>query len=764
MSVKTSTIGYPRIGPNREMKKALEEYWAGKSSKEALIAVAKQVEESAWKAQADAGVDFVALDGTCYDQMLDHCTYLGLLPPRFQELSGLDQYFAAARGHPPAITALDMSKLMDSNYHYLVPELTADSAPQPNWAPFLDAVRRGQATVGKDKACPMLIGPVTFTVLSRGDFDRSTVIQRLLPAYQSVLVELAKLGVPEVQFHEPVLALSAASLYQADVELAYKSLTGSVPIHLVVPYDDVAPEVYPWLVALPVHAIGLDFCGVPGAPHGNATCQLIAKNGFPADKRLGVGVIDGRSPWADDGTAIKVVAALRKLLGPNQAMTVQSSTSLQHVPIDVNLEKELPSDVKARLAFAQQKLGEMVAVKEAVSAQLSAGAGDLNLSTYTGAPSAGPTAKSIPADFFKRPAPFAERRPQQPQFHAFPTTTIGSFPQTPAIRRARLQFKKGTISEIEYRERIGSEIGYSIGAQEALGLDVLVHGEPERTDMVEYFGMKLKGYSFTQHAWVQSYGSRYVRPPLITGDVSRLGPMTVHEFELAQSMTNRAYVKGMLTGAVTCINWSFPRKDITRSEQAYQIALALREEIADLEKAGCRIIQVDDPAIREGLPLKTNRQAAYLEWAAASFRLSTGVATSACQIVTHLCYSDFEEILGAIDALDADVLTIENSRSGDEMVKALATYGYSRDIGPGVYDVHSPVVPSVESMASKARAYVAAGIDVSKIWLNPDCGLKTRRWEEVLPSLRNMVSAAKLVREEMAAGGKSQVKGVKGAH
>ena len=332
------------------------------------MAVAKQVEESAWKAQADAGVDLVALDGTCYDQMLDHCTYLGLLPPRFQELSGLDQYFAAARGHPPSIAALDMSKLMDSNYHYLVPELTADSTPQPNWAPFLDAVRRGQSTVGKDKACPMLIGPVTFTVLSRGDFDRSTVIQRLLPAYQSVLAELAKLGVPEVQFHEPVLTLSAANQYQvrfvsifaffpfcityfhpfsvssssfsnespnynsytsfpvtqqADVELAYKTLTGTVPIHLVVPYDDVAPEVYSWLVALPVHAIGLDFCGVPGAPHGNATCQLIAKNGFPADKRLGVGIIDGRSPWADDGTAAKVVAALRKLLGPEQAMTVQ---------------------------------------------------------------------------------------------------------------------------------------------------------------------------------------------------------------------------------------------------------------------------------------------------------------------------------------------------------------------------------------------------------------------------------------------------------
>lgn len=439
----------------------------------------------------------------------------------------------------------------------------------------------------------------------------------------------------------------------------------------------------------------------------------------------------------------------------------QTSASLQHVPLDLNLETELPTAVKSRLAFAQQKLEEMVAVKEAVTGHAGA-ASDIDLSTYTGAPAMGLTAKAIPTEFFQRPAPFAVRRPQQPQFHAFPTTTIGSFPQTPTIRRARLQYKKGTISEVEYRERIAAEIGYSIGAQEALGLDVLVHGEAERTDMVEYFGMKLNGFCFTQHAWVQSYGSRYVRPPLIVGDVSRQGPMTVHEFELAQSMTSRAFVKGMLTGPTTIINWSFPRKDITRSEQAFQIGLALREEVADLEKAGCRIIQVDDPAIREGLPLKTDRQALYLEWSAAAFRLSCGVATPACQIVTHLCYSNFEEIMAAIDALDADVLTIENSRSDDEMVRALSAYGYSRDLGPGVYDVHSPLVPSVESMAAKARAYVAAGIDISKVWLNPDCGLKTRRWEEVLPSLRNMVAAAKLVREEMG-GGKGNARGVTAA-
>jgi 5-methyltetrahydropteroyltriglutamate--homocysteine methyltransferase len=384
-------------------------------------------------------------------------------------------------------------------------------------------------------------------VLARGGFERSAMIQKLVPAYRAVLDELARLGVPEVQLHEPVLTLAKAPQLRADAEYAYGALAAaSVPLHLVVAYDNVADDVYPWLTQLPVHAIGLDFCGVPGATHGNATCNLIARHGFPAEKRLGVGVIDARSPWADNGTAAHVVAAVRKLLGPEQRLTVQTSTSLQHVPLDLALEKELPADVKPRLAFAVQKLGELVAVAQAVAAGTVAGP-EINLATYTGAPVEGAAAKAIPAEHFQRSAPFSVRRPQQPQFPAFPTTTIGSFPQTPTIRRARLQYKKGQLSETEYREVIGAEIGYSIGAQEALGLDVLVHGEAERTDMVEYFGRKLKGFVFTEHAWVQSYGSRYVRPPIIAGDVVREAPMTVHEFKLAQGMTNRAFVKGMLT-------------------------------------------------------------------------------------------------------------------------------------------------------------------------------------------------------------------------
>jgi 5-methyltetrahydropteroyltriglutamate--homocysteine methyltransferase len=421
------------------------------------------------------------------------------------------------------------------------------------------------------------------------------------------------------------------------------------------------------------------------------------------------------------------------------------------VPYDLAAETSLPASPPRPLAFAVQKLREL----SAAAAALRSGAEApvlLDLSTFTGAPAA--SQRQLAPELFSRSQPYADRRPHQVQYPAFPTTTIGSFPQTPAIRRNRLAYKKGRISAAEYRERMAGEIGFCIGAQEALGVDVLVHGEAERTDMVEYFGLKLDGYFFTEHGWVQSYGSRYTRPPIIVGDISRPAPMTVHEYELAQSLTAKP-VKGMLTGPVTILQWSFPRADVSRREQAEQLALALREEVADLEAAGCRVLQVDEPALREGLPLKASRHAEYLHWAVNAFRLATGCASPGVQIVTHLCYSDFEEIMGAIDGLDADVLTIENSRSGNEMIRALAQYGYGRDVGPGVYDIHSPVVPSVEWIAAKLRSFVEVGLlggDATRIHCNPDCGLKTRQWQEVLPSLRNMVAAAKLVRAELAGG------------
>jgi 5-methyltetrahydropteroyltriglutamate--homocysteine methyltransferase len=480
---------------------------------------------------------------------------------------------------------------------------------------------------------------------------------------------------------------------------------------------------------------------------------------FLQNKRLGAGVIDGRSVWADDGTALRLVAALRAHLGHDQAISVQSSTSLQHVPVDLSLETNLPKDLISRLSFAVQKLTELTHVVQEIST-LEGGATKsfvepLDLATYTGAPAtATPSAGHFAPEMFNRSENYLTRRAKQPAFPAFPTTTIGSFPQTAAIRRARLQFKKGIISAEEYKERMAAEIGYAVGIQDALGLDVLVHGEPERTDMVEVFGVKLDGFVFTEYGWVQSYGSRYVRPPIISGDITRPEAMTVHEFKIAQAVTAKP-VKGMLTGPVTILNWSFPRKDILRSTQAFQIALALRQEVADLEAAGCVILQVDEPALREGLPLKPSRWDSYLDWATAAFRLATSVASPRVQVVTHLCYSQFEDIMKAIDDLQADVLTIENSRSSNEMVIALAEYGYSRDLGPGVYDVHSPVVPTVEFMAEKLRSFLKTGIlggDATRIHVNPDCGLKTRRWEEVVPALKNMVEAARQVRAEISGG------------
>jgi 5-methyltetrahydropteroyltriglutamate--homocysteine methyltransferase len=440
------------------------------------------------------------------------------------------------------------------------------------------------------------------------------------------------------------------------------------------------------------------------------------------------------------------------------------------VPVDLTLETNLLKDLIPRLSFAVQKLSELTHVAGELST-LEQGTTKsfvepLDLATYTGAPiiTTASTGHFAP-ETFSRSESYQVRRAKQPQFPAFPTTTIGSFPQTAAIRRARLQFKKGILSEEEYKNAMAAEIGYAVGVQDALGLDVLVHGEPERTDMVEVFGVKLDGFVFTEYGWVQSYGSRYVRPPIISGDISRPEAMTVHEFKIAQAVTTKP-VKGMLTGPVTILNWSFPRKDILRSTQAFQIALALRAEVADLESAGCVILQVDEPALREGLPLKPSRWASYLDWATAAFRLATSVASPHVQVVTHLCYSQFEDIMKAIDDLQADVLTIENSRSSNEMVIALAEYGYSRDLGPGVYDVHSPVVPTVEFMAEKLRSFLKTGIlggDATRIHVNPDCGLKTRRWEEVIPAIRNMVEAARQVRAEIGAGAGAAPGGVKDA-
>ncbi|KAK9811094.1 hypothetical protein WJX73_002072 [Symbiochloris irregularis] len=740
--LKTSTIGFPRIGPNRELKKALESHWKGDSSLDQLLEVSKTVERDAWSAQDDAGVDLIGLDGTLYDQILDFIFYLGLVPERFQGLKGYELYFAMARGAPGA-TALDMSKFFDTNYHQLVPELSSSSTPKADFTYLIEKVKRGQEVVGKAKAVPIVIGPITLVSTAKATkLDVGAVVSSLVPEYVQLLKQLKELGVPEVQVHEPILVAPEGPELQKVFESTFAEFSkAGVPINLVTYFDDVG-ETYPWVVKLPVAAVSLDFLGVPGAASGCATAQLIAEHGFPSDKRLGAGVIDGRSIWKDDGSATAFVSALLAKGVTN--VTVQTSASLQLVPYDKQAEKQLPSEVHSRLSFAVQKLEEMVTVAKEASASSS----KVPLESALKTP--GDSQAGLDKGLFTRSKPYAERRDSQIKTPAFPTTTIGSFPQTPEIRRARLQFKKGQLSEAEYERHVNEYMEFAIREQEAMGMDVLVHGEPERTDMVEYFGVKLDGFCFTENGWVQSYGSRYVRPPIIHADISRPAAMTVKEFAYAQKLTKKP-VKGMLTGPVTILNWSFPRKDITRRTQAFQLGLALRGEVADLEKAGCAVIQVDEPALREGLPLKKERWNSYLDWAVQAFRLATVVAAPTTQIVTHLCYSEFADILQAIDGLDADVLTIENSRSGDEMVVALAKYGYGRDLGAGVYDVHSPVVPSVEFMTNKLRGFLKTGIldkNAEHIWVNPDCGLKTREWQQVLPALKNMISAAKSLRAE----------------
>ncbi|GJQ14670.1 hypothetical protein GpartN1_g6461.t1 [Galdieria partita] len=728
----TATIGYPRIGLNREMKKALEAYWSGKSSLDELLKVSKQVEEESLKDQLNAGIQLIGVgDHTMYDHVLDWTFRLGLIPDRFKQVQNpKDKYFAMARGNKEGLQALDMSKFFDSNYHYLVPELNANSKPSPNFEEFLGEISRAQQQIGKERAVPIVFGPVTYARLARCEgVSVDEMISRLVPAYASLLNSLKSLQVPEVQMHEPGFVLGDAEILQKAAETAYQELAKvQVPINLVTYYDDLG-KTYPWVVKLPVQTISLDFV------RGD-NLSLVKKHGFPADKKLGAGVLDGRSVWKDTGYAAQVIKELEAIV--KTSIIVQPSCSLMHVPLDVNSEPSLDSNLKSRLSFARQKISELGLVASGKSDSTASG---------PGVASSQDLENTLDKSMFSRSEPFSKRRSQQFTVPGgFGTTTIGSFPQTPAVRKLRLQYKKGQVSEDEYQRQIDRHISFAIGVQEALGLDVFVHGESERSDMVEYFGQKLRGFTFTENGWVQSYGSRYVRPPIIYADVSRISPMTVREFVVAQSMTNKP-VKGMLTGPVTILNWSFPRKDIPRKQQALQIALALRDEVADLEKSGCSIIQMDEPALREGLPLKKERWNEYLDWAVKAFRLSTVVAAPKTQIVTHLCYSDFQDILEAIDQMDADVLTIENSRSDDAMLRALAKYGYARDIGPGVYDVHSPAVPSTEFLVKKLEGFKKSGIPLERLWINPDCGLKTRQWEEVIPSLRNMVDVAVQLRK-----------------
>ena len=744
--LKTQTLGFPRIGREREMKRALERFWKGKLEAKQLLDTLHQVEEDAWKTQGDSGIDFIGVgDGTLYDPLLDWAVRLGLIPRRFQGLEGLELSFAMARGKP-GVAALELTKWFDTNYHYLVPELDAETRPSANFDAYLDTIRRAQATLG-DRAIPIVLGPVTLLRLSRIKDSFDDLLGALLPLYRDLLTQLHGLGVPEVQIHEPGIMLGDAPEHREHYETAYAELTqAGLPINLVTFFDDLGAA-FPWVTALPVAAITLDFTK-------GDNLALLESNGWPEGRTLGAGVIDGRSAWQlRPGDGLALVEAL----AAHAPLRLSMSCSLQFVPYEAARESGLPDELRNVLAFGQEKLHELRLLGQAAS---SGGSTD-DLKALDAAwerfrafapaePHVQQQTEALTPEDFVREVPYGERRSEQIQLPPLPTTTIGSFPQTVEVRRLRRRFKRGEITPEAYEAGIDAWIGYTIGAQEAMGLDVLVHGEFERSDMVEYFAEKMKGFAFTEHGWVQSYGNRYVRPPIIFADVVRKGPMTVREFQKAQSFTTKP-VKGMLTGPVTILNWSYPRTDISAREITLQLALAIQEEIADLETAGARVIQVDEPALREGLPFKPEKWDDYLTWAVDSFRLATSRARPDTQIHTHMCYSDFGEILGAIDRLNADVISIENARSDDATLRELGQYGYSREVGPGVYDVHSPVVPGKEEIKVKLRSYLKH-LAANQIWVNPDCGLKTRGWDKVFPALNHIVEAVREVRGEIQTG------------
>ncbi len=744
MTIQTATLGYPRIGRNREVKRALEAFWSSKSDAETLLKTVREVEFANWQTQLEAGIDRIGVgDSTLYDHVLDWSVRLGLIPDRFRHLSELDQYFAMARGEDD-IPALEMTKWFDTNYHYLVPEIASDAQPEANFADFLAMVQRSQTLLG-EQAVPIILSPITLLCLSRLECDLEMHLEKLLPLYCDLFSQLRVLGITEVQVHEPILVTSKATALREAIATTYTQLAQvGVPIQLVTYFDDLGVT-YPWVMALPVAGISLDFTR-------GRNLDLLKQHGFPADKQLGVGIVDARNIWKIRPESLLPTLEIIQSITPN--LRLHPSSSLQFVPYDTTCEIKLPEPLQNVLSFAEQKLDEVVILAQTLTGDDPTDKLSMMQTQWKAFEQFSPVNPAVKerlcnltVNHLERAMPYEQRKKLQPTLPPLPTTTIGSFPQTSEVRQLRVKLKWGEITQAEYETAIDAEIAKCIQLQEEAGLDVLVHGEFERTDMVEFFGQQLSGFAFTEQGWVQSYGSRCVRPPIIYGDVARTAPMTIREFRVAQSLTDKI-VKGMLTGPVTMINWSFTRTDVPRSEQAMQIAFALRDEVADLEAAGAKIVQIDEPALREGLPLKPEQWNEYLSWAVDAFRLTAGVAKPETQIHTHMCYSEFGDIIQHIEQLDADVLSIENSRSNNETLFEITNAGYQHQVGNGVYDVHSPAIPSTEQMVQQLRTGIA-NLPIKQIWVNPDCGLKTRHWEEVIPSLKNMVEAAKIIREEI---------------
>jgi 5-methyltetrahydropteroyltriglutamate--homocysteine methyltransferase len=764
-------LGYPRVGSLRELKKANEQFWAGTIDRDALQKIARKIRHQNWETQQKAGISVIpSNDFSLYDHVLDTSLMVGAIPERYHQLldgksnKELDLYFAMARGYQKNgldINAMEMTKWFDTNYHYLVPEFVKSQKfkrySDKVLLEFEDALQKGILTK------PVLLGPVTYLLLGKekeAGFDRIDLLDNLLPVYISILKELAARGAEWVQFDEPGLVLDLNEKEKLAFLSAYNQLREALPKLriLVTTYFGPLEDNLAIATAIPVDGLHIDLTrGAETLP------QILADDAFVSStKKLSLGVVDGRNIWKNDyhqslewlQTAINVLGEERVLVAP--------SSSLLHSPYDLDLERNetvLTPEIKNWMAFAKQKLGEVTTLARLATQEYATDPDYLlnqkaidsrHRSALIHKPAVKERVSTVPESDFERQNAFTVRQAIQLdklKLPLFPSTTIGSFPQTDEVRQLRAQFKKGTLTLEEYETRIREEIVDSLRWQEELGIDVLVHGEFERNDMVEYFGEQLSGFVFTQNGWVQSYGSRCVKPPVIYGDVERREPMTVKWSSFAQANSEKL-VKGMLTGPVTILQWSFVRDDQPRKDTTFQIALAIRDEVVDLEKAGIRVIQIDEPAIREGLPLRKHAWQNYLTWAVDAFRLSAAGVADQTQIHTHMCYSEFNDIIDSIAAMDADVITIETSRSQMELLDAFAQFNYPNEIGPGVYDIHSPRVPTVDEMIHLLEKALKV-IPARNLWVNPDCGLKTRKWPETEAALRNMISAANLLRESV---------------
>ncbi|MCW9047676.1 MAG: 5-methyltetrahydropteroyltriglutamate--homocysteine S-methyltransferase, partial [Gammaproteobacteria bacterium] len=750
---------FPRIGADRELKKITEDFWQGKVTEQQLRECGQGLRKRHWELQANAGIDLIPVgDFSNYDQVLDMSCLLGVIPERFnfkKDEVDLSTYFSLARGlndNKQSLAACEMTKWFDTNYHYLVPEIHKDQKFKLSFNKLFDEIKEAHELGINAKA--VLTGPLTWLWLAKikgEEFDKLRLITPLIEAYKEILTRIKTLGVEWVQIDEPILCLDLPIIWKSTLEYVYRKLNISNLNILLATYFGDLEDNLSLTCNLAVDALHID--AVRGIGQLNKVLDKL-----PDNKILSVGLIDGRNVWRTNlDETLEILKPVQDKLGDR--LWIAPSCSLLHVPVDLSIETKLDKELKSWLSFAVQKLDELNIIgkaldegDEAVEVSLMSSRDALNsrsVSPRIHFSNIKTRVKSIKDSMLSRNNKFKYRSEIQHQFlnlPTFPTTTIGSFPQTNEIRFARSEYKKGNINKSSYIEKMKSEISHVVKEQESLDLDVLVHGEAERNDMVEYFGELLSGFVFTQYAWVQSYGSRCVKPPIIYGDVYRPKAMTVDWTQYAQSCTDKP-MKGMLTGPVTILNWSFVRDDQPRSTTAEQIALALRDEVNDLQNAGIKIIQIDEAALREGLPLRKKDWAEYLNWTVRAFRLTASVAADDTQIHTHMCYSEFNDIIEAIADMDADVITIETSRSDMELLDVFDDFNYPNDIGPGVYDIHSPNIPSTEQIVNLMNK-AAERIPVERLWVNPDCGLKTRQWPEVKEALNCMVKSAKQLREQ----------------